>query len=893
MTRRTGGERSGVPSGHRRYRGRVAGHRPAPPTGTVTFLFTDVEGSTERWQHDEAGMAARLERHDEVMRRCIADGDGHVFSIAGDSFGAAFASVESAVNVAVAMQSELQDAVLPVRIGLHVGESQERDGNYFGTTVNRAARIMSIGHGGQILVSGTVRELAPGHGGLEFTDLGAYRLKDLDGLQQIWQVHAEGLRSDFPPLRAGGSAGNLTTPATSILGRESETELGVRLLDERRLVTITGPSGIGKSRLAHEIGARLVPKAADGVWFVDLTAVRDRDGLEAAIVASLDLPAVEAEAVAPLLAARDMVVVLDACEQAPDDVADLVEAVIAAGDRARFLATSLAPLEVPGEQLVPLLGLDADGTGFDLFVERARLTEPRFDPHADDDHAVRSICRRLDGVPLAIEMAAARVGMLAPTAIDERLAERFDLLIGTRRSSDRHRTLRATIEWTVSMLESDARDVLEALAVFCGPFTLEAAEHVAGSASATSILDVVSDLRARSLVVVAEGPSGSSLRLPESVRLFGLDRLEQAGALDEVRDRHLDHYAAWAEARKAWHVAPLRDDHAEVAFVRGDLEAAFERAVESGATDSAHQLVLGVANSLCFISPPSTDRLLTTLEGWDGSVDPTLVERRELARARYHQVTGAFFDVVERLERLVDSAEEPVRPAAMNLLANTLAGDLARARRLAEEAREAFVVAGDGVGVYDVDVTLSALDLYECDAAAALGRDLDRSRSSLHGHYNQLGALALAGDHVALRHELELLDSRDLRLTYDYQEPMLMALADALAGDADAARASLREAVRRVRRTPVPLCAEECALAAAFVARQLGDLRDAAQRLGAFRSSGPAPYRTAPAIGLFRTLRRQLAEDLGDEFTEAWNAGTRRSIDAVLHDVLPAGEGER
>jgi predicted ATPase/class 3 adenylate cyclase len=867
------------------------------PSGTVSFFFTDVEGSTQRWEHGPDEMAERLERHDAVMRRVIADHGGYVFSIAGDSFGASFPTVHAAVEAAVAAQRDLREVALPVRIGIHVGEAQERDRNYFGRAVNRTARIMSVGHGGQILLSDPARSMLDAEH-LSFVDLGEHRLKDLEGRSRIWQVVAAGLPRDFPPLRSGGVGGNVPAQRTALIGRRRELELASGLLAERRLVTMTGPSGIGKTRLATEIGAAMIDAFPDGVWFVDLSATRDEAAVVAAVVASMQLPATldVATGVAAVVAQRHSLVILDNCEQVSDEVAAFVEDALAAAPEVRFLATSLGPLEVLGEQQVRLQGLDEDtaaGAGVELFVDRARLVAPAFEATDEDRAVIASICDRVDGLPLAIEMAAARIGVLSPEEIDARLADRFDLLVGSRRGADRHRTLRATIDWTVGMLTTSEAAVLESLAVFRGPFTLEAAEHVASAAlDGGSVLDVVAALSARSLVADQPGAGhrGMAHTLSQSVGAYCRQRLEEDDAWPAVRRRHLDHYVGWADSRKAWHVTPLRDEHADVAFALDNVTAAFEFAQEIADSDAAHRLVIGIASSLCFLNPELADRLLSALEAGPPPSSSELADRRELARARQGQVSGAFTEVVERCEALAKVAGDEVLAAATNLLANTLAGDTVRARELAGEARLLFEARGDAIGVYDVDVTLSAIELYECDPVAALGRDLGRVQGSLHGHYNLLGALAMVGDHLALRHELELISTRDLPLTYDYQHSLLSSFAHALCGDGDAARDELAEAIRLVRRTPVPLCAEECLLGAAFVERHVGSLRRAAELLSAFRHSGAAPFRTAPAVGIHRMLRRDLAHELGPvDFDTAWRAGATSSVTVALDRIVSPG----
>jgi hypothetical protein len=373
----------------------------------VTFLFTDVEGSTRRWEADADGMRVALAAHDEVLRSAIEAHGGWLFKHTGDGVCAAFASPKSAVDAAVAAQRALG---LPVRMGLATGEAELREGDYFGAVLNRAARVMAAGHGGQILVAESAAGLLTG---VDLVDLGPRRLRDLPNAVGLFQVRAAGLQADFPALRAlDASPGNLRAATTSFIGRESEVAEVQAAIKAHRLMTLTGVGGVGKTRLALEVAARLADEFPDGVWFFDLAAVADPAAVPDAVATVLGIIQQPGQSVANSVAAalegRVRLLVFDNCEHVLDAAADLIEAILAASATTKMVATSREGLGIADERLWPVPSLDV-GAGVDsaavaLFVERAQHVSPRFTVGEDGQAgAVVEICGRLDGIPLAIE----------------------------------------------------------------------------------------------------------------------------------------------------------------------------------------------------------------------------------------------------------------------------------------------------------------------------------------------------------------------------------------------------------------------------------------------------------------------------------------------------------
>lgn len=442
-------------------------------------------------------------------------------------------------------------------VGLHTGEALVSEGGYVGHDVHKAKRIEDAGHGGQILLSRTTNDLLAGHlpPDAHITDLGPHRLKDLGEPQHVFQLSADGLPSEFPHLRTlDVGAHNLPVQLTSFVGRERELEEVARMLASSRLVTLMGVGGCGKTRLATHAAAAELETSSDGVFFCDLSRLSDEDALLPAVARTLELDSgteglgamPPAEAVRRYLARRRVLLILDNCEHLVDAVAELAEDLLTSSTNLRILATSREALEVDGEHAWSVPSLPAADEGTRLFAERAAAVPGGFTLSYDNAKDVRAICERLDGMPLAIELAAAQIAHLGPRQIAERLDNRFKILTGGRRRVQRQQTLQASMEWSWDLLDERDQMLLRRLSVFQGGCTLEAAEEACGEG-----LDVVAGLRslvAESLVVAEELSGAVRYRLLETVRLYAEDKLAASGEGEELRERHRDHYLAWAEA---------------------------------------------------------------------------------------------------------------------------------------------------------------------------------------------------------------------------------------------------------------------------------------------------------------------------------------------------------
>jgi predicted ATPase len=574
----------------------------------VTFLFTDVEGSTRRWEADAQAMRVALVVHDKVLRTAIEAYDGFLFSHAGDGFVAAFASPMSAVNAAIDAQRELG---LPVRMGLATGEAELRDGDYFGTVLNRAARVMAAGHGGQILLAESTAGLLSG---VDLIDLGPRRLRDVPTPVQVFQVQAEGLCTDFPPLRTlDPSPGNLRPPTTSFIGRESEIAELHAAVKAHRLVTLTGVGGVGKTRLAVEVAARLADEFPDGVWFFELAAVSDPAAVPDAVAAVLGIiqqPGKSiAESVAAALEGRLRLLVFDNCEHVLDAAADLIEAILTQSVTVRVVATSREGLGIAQEQVWPVPSLDI-GAGIDsaavsLFVERAQGIAPSFAMvNGNQAAAVVEICQRLDGIPLAIELAASRMASMTASDVRDRLDHRFRLLVGSRRGVARHQTLRHAVAWSYDHLDDAEKALLERCSVFAGGFDLESVCAVAGSADAPddfATLDLLDALVRKSLLVADRSAGRTRFSMLETIRQFADEQLAAGGAAIEARAAHARHFAGREAAVLALWDSPRQPDAYDWFTVElANLRAAFRWAADQGDLDAAaaiatYATLLGVA----------------------------------------------------------------------------------------------------------------------------------------------------------------------------------------------------------------------------------------------------------------------------------------------------------
>jgi predicted ATPase/class 3 adenylate cyclase len=565
----------------------------AAPSGVVTFLFTDVEGSTRRWEANADEMRAALAAHDEVLRNAIHAHGGFLFKHTGDGVCAAFSSPRAAVDAAIAAQRKLE---LPVRMGIATGEAELRDGDYFGTVLNRAARVMAAGHGGQILVAESTAGLLSG---VDLVDLGPRRLRDLPTPVGVFQVRAPGLRTDFPPLRAlDVSPGNLRPAITSFIGRESEVAEVDTALRAHRLVTLTGVGGVGKTRLATEVAVRLADEFPDGVWFFELAAVTDPAAVPDAVAAVLGITQQPgksvAESVAAALEGRIRLLVFDNCEHVRDAAADLVEAILAQSATVRILATSREGLGVADEQLwlVPSLDVGAgiDSAAVSLFVERARNVAARFSvANADEAEAVVEICGRLDGIPLAIELAASRMASMTVGEVRDRLDQRFRLLVGSRRGLERHQTLRHAVAWSYDLLDDAEKTLLERCSVFAGGFDLQSACAVAGSDEDDfAILDLLDALVRKSLLVADRSSGRTRYSMLETIRQFAEDQLVTSGEATEARTAHARYFAGReTDIMALWDGPRQREAYDWFTVELANLRTAFRWAADQGDLDGA------------------------------------------------------------------------------------------------------------------------------------------------------------------------------------------------------------------------------------------------------------------------------------------------------------------
>ncbi len=548
------------------------------PSGTVTFLFTDVESSTlVAQQHPEAWEAVQA-RHLAILRAAVHDHHGYVFKTIGDAVCAAFDTVQEGLQAALEAQQALEsqswgEIPIHVRMGIHTGEAQARDDDYRGyLTLARVKRLMDAAHGGQILLSNASAELVrrglPAD--LSLRDMGEHRLKNLAFPEHIWQLTAPSLPAEFPPLASlSAIPNNLPMQLTSFVGREAEiSELGA-LMQTHRLVTLTGTGGTGKTRLAQQVAAEVLDCFKDGAWFVELGPLSDPRLLPKAAASALRL---REQAGRPLmstlldwLSERELLVLLDNCEHLIGACAEFADLVLHASAGTRILASSREALGIEGETCyhVPSLGSPDPGrdaripvdelmgyTAVRLFVERARDAVGAFSMTAENAPAIVEICHRLDGIPLAIELAAVRVKVLTVEEIAERLDDRFRLLTGGSRTAlQRHQTLRSLIDWSHSLLTGTEQMLLRRLAVFAGGWTLEAAEQVCAGSGIQSgdVLDLLARLVDKSLVTVAQDSGQSRYRMLETIREYALEKLTDSGEAARVRNRHLDFFRALAE----------------------------------------------------------------------------------------------------------------------------------------------------------------------------------------------------------------------------------------------------------------------------------------------------------------------------------------------------------
>ena len=537
----------------------------------MTFLFTDLEGSTRLWEDDPDAMRTAMVRHDSLLDASINSHGGVVFSRMGDGVAAAFGSAPQAVGAAVDAQLALAaepwatNQPLRARMGIHTGAATLVGDQYDSHSLNRCARLMAVANGGQAVISGSTEALVGDElgDGVDLIDLGEHRLRDLARPMHVFQLAHAGLAREFPALASLDSfPGNLPLQVSSFVGRERELARAISALEEVRVVTLTGVGGVGKTRLALQVAGEVLPRFRDGAWLCELAPVRDPNVVAEAVAGVFEVTSRSGQtleqALAEFLRGKQLLLVLDNCEHLLEPVADLVAALERLCPRLTVLATSREGFGIDGERILAVPSLRAPGADVGLedvaatdavrlFVERAQAVKADFAVTRENASAVAQICRRLDGVPLAIELAAARIPAMNPGELARRLDRRFEFLAGGRRGAvERHQTLRAAIDWSYDLLSEPARRLLDRLAVFAGGCTLDGAEAVcsADPVDRAAVWELLESLVGQSLVVAEDHGHETRYRLLETIRQYGEERLDEHAETAATRAHHAEHYVA-------------------------------------------------------------------------------------------------------------------------------------------------------------------------------------------------------------------------------------------------------------------------------------------------------------------------------------------------------------
>ncbi len=925
----------------------------------MTFLMTDIEGSTRLWEKHRSDMAAALEAHDGILQAAVTAHGGSVIKTTGDGLLAAFGQPDAAIACAAAAQRSLTEASwaatgpLHVRMAVHTGTAQSREGDYYGPALNRVARLLAIGHGDQVLISGTavtlaVDALAPG---LELLDLGQHRLRDLDRSEHVFQLIAPDLRRDFPALRSlVPDRTNLPSQLTSFVGRDRELAQLRDVVSDHRLVTLIGTGGTGKTRLMLHVGADLTDQYADGVWLVELAAIAGPALVVTAISRALQVG--EEPTRAPIdtltdfLRTKALLLLVDNCEHVIGPVADLVDHVLATCPTLAIIASSREALGVGGEVVfqVPSLALPATSARPDthledeagrwlddamaseavrLFVDRATAASPSFSLNPASAPAVVEICARLDGIPLAIELAAARVTVLSVEEIAERLGDRFRLLTGGRRTAlPRQQTLQALVDWSWDLLPELDQILLARLSVFAG-WTLNAATAVttatangslAPSADATTgTLDGLARLVDRSLVIVEHGEA-TRYRMLETIRQYARDRLIAAGDAAALREAHLAFFLDFAlRAEKALTGPEMVSWLVQLDAEIDNLRSAIEWALEAHPDDA---LRLGIALNPYWrarsFGAEATELLrraaavaleLPIDDGPAGRERMTLVARL-LAAACMSTVVGgdaaagqAWADQAVALARRVDDPQALSEALAALTMVRAFSGQLDRIFELGDESSRLAAARQDWFNVAMNESGAAFGHAAMGDPAAAEARlhyaieAAERSGNPFAIAFTSLSRGRLSG----MAHDLDDARPAFSRAIEGYQQlgdrRLKLAarsdLAHALrrAGAIDEAAATYRETIHAWQHLGSRGAIANQVEGIAFIALARGDAERAARLLGAaerIREMGPNPLlpnEQTEVDEAASTARQQLPTAA---FEAAWDEGRRLTTDDAV-----------
>jgi predicted ATPase/class 3 adenylate cyclase len=925
------------------------------PEGT-TLLFTDIEGSTLLWEKEGERMSRALAGHDALSRAAVECNRGVVVKMTGDGMYAAFADAVDALNAALMLQQSLEDPKATngisfrVRYGLHLGIVERREDDLFGSPVNRAARVMKAAHGGQILLSQAVVDrvgecLPPP---VSVRDLGSVRLRDLATSEHVYQLVHPDLRQDFPALRSlEATPNNLPQQVTSFIGRGRELAEIKELLESTRLLTLLGMGGLGKTRLSLQIGADVLEKYPDGVWFVDLAPIKDPSLVPNAAAQVLGLREEPGKSLTQTLCEHlkqhKLLFILDNCEHLVGACASLADALLHSGPDVRILATSREALHIRGEQTYQVLPLKAPDAkagvesllrsdAVQLFVERARLQKPRFALNERDAPAVAELCARLDGIPLAIELAAARMRSLSIGEINARLHDRFKLLTGgSRVALERQQTLRALVTWSYDLLHEREQMLLDRLSVFAGGFDLPAAEAICGSDPLVpeDVVDLLSSLVDKSLVMVEQGEGFSRYGLLETIREFARehltkrydlqntirefaqDRLVDRGDVAATAARHCDYYLGVAKAARKQLEGPEQAEWTRRLEVELDnLRAAIALAL-AGGVDPVLAVKFEVAlmrfRILRGYSTEARNNVRAALE-LPGIREPNVARGHALYvggvlatnQSDYGEATKMLTECLE-IRRGLGNPRETA--AALSTLAtlHLQQDDLARARDYEQEAIAIFRAVEDPIGEAIGLLNLGEMSVRQADFGGAqelFEQCLVIARSVKHQELESdcernLGELALnAGNLPAAQARF----ARSLKVCRDAEDKRGEAITlwrlgktDAASGDLDSARKKLTKALRALQAFEMNSEVLDCLEDYVRLLQLAGQVENAVRAYAAAAAVREAlglprsPHREAEVQTRVKVARADLGETA---FEAAWMTGRAWALDEAIDRSL-------